>query len=186
MSLTLVSSSAVPIDLEEVKRHLNIEHNEDDEKIISLMPAAIGIAEHYAQIKILESVWQYKMPTFKQSVALPVSPVISIDSISYIDTSGNTQPINGYYLKKTPFQPTLLAAYGETWPTTQDGYESVTITLTAGYSEFPADMKEALFKIMGSLLENREDDAPVVLSEVPISSKTILDRYAARTFGGAI
>lgn len=177
MSLTLLSSQPNPLDLDEVKRHLRVEDNEDDETIISLMSTAIGIAENYTGIKIQESQWEYKLPCFDQEIPLPIFPVIGIDSISYLDVSGNTQPVASYYLKRTPLKPVLLAAYGETWPSTEAGYEAVTITLTVGYQELPTPIKQALLMIIGSLFENREDEAPIVLHTVPISSRTLLDPY---------
>lgn len=179
MSLTLISSVDYPLSLEDIKSHLRVEDNEDDEYILNLIGAAFGAAEHYTQIKIVESVYQYKLPRFSESIRLPVCPVQSVDLISYIDPDGLSQALGSFYFRNTPFTPSVLPAYGEAFPDVQEGYESITIDFTAGYSEVPKPIIQAVKMIVATLYEQREDYAAIELKSVPMSSQTLLDPYRA-------
>ena len=70
-----------------------------------------------------------------------------------------------------------MPEYGVDWPAVQDGYDSVVITVTAGYSDAPQQIKHAVMMIISTLFEQREDDAAVNLHSVPTSSKSLLDAY---------
>lgn len=178
MILNKVSSVPVPLDLDEVKRHLRVDHNEDDERIIKLMAAACEVAENYTNTVLIESVYELKLPAFMAEIILPVFPVLSIDSIDYIDSSGNSQPQATWYLKNNRFCPVLVPAYNESWPNTQQGYESVTITLTAGYSTLPEQVEHAILMIIGTLFETDQDIViGTIVSSVPMSSQTLLDAF---------
>ena len=176
MSLTLVSSVDIPIDLDVVKLAMQVEHSDDDEYITSLLSAAVGIAENYTNRKILKSTYEYKLRNFCSDLVLPVSPIISVDSLEYTDPDGVNQS-SAYYLKNRPLKAVLLPVFGEVWPDVQEGYDGVVINFTAGYDEIPEPIKLAIMKIVSTAYKQSDDVSAIKLHEVPASSRSFLDEY---------
>ena len=88
-----------------------------------------------------------RSPFPRQSKPVPIKLahglVQSITSITYIDTSGDTQTLDStsYYLSKTTEADTeICLSYGETWPTTATAPNAVTIEYIAGLA--PATFAE--------------------------------------------
>ena len=67
-------------------------------------------------------------------ILLPISPLISVDSIKYIDPAGVQQTLlSSTYKVDTVSEPArILPAFGKSWPTTRQEINSVEVTFTAG------------------------------------------------------
>lgn len=72
-----------------------------------------------------------------QEIHLPYPPLVSVDSIRYVDHFGNNKTLDpSQYIVGTNSEPgRLTPAYGETWPDTQYRIEAATIEFTAGYGD---------------------------------------------------
>jgi uncharacterized phiE125 gp8 family phage protein len=179
MNLENISLSITePITLLEAKEHLRVEHSDDDTYISALITAAREQAESYCELIIPAQQFKYDLDCFPASISLPNAPVISVDSVSYIDTLGTSQTLNEYYLAKTPVSANIETAYSKSFPETQSGRDKVSITFTAGFVDIPETIKHAMKLIIGSLYEQREDHAAgITINSVPWSSKALLNTH---------
>lgn len=178
---TLVSEQSNPLDLDEVKQHLNVFHNDDDEVIIRMMDGAIKVAEAYTGIKIRQAQYTLTLDDFEDVIELTVFPVVSIASVAYVDASGNNQTVASYNFKNKDVHPFIRPNYSESWPATETGYDKVTITVNVGFATLPALIKEALMMTLGNMYDNRSDIiAGKTVNQVPMSSKYLLDPYVVR------
>lgn len=85
-----------------------------------------------------------------QRLMLPRPPLVSVDSITYVDSFGENQTLDPEcYKVGTNSSPGIIQpAYGTTWPDTQYEIEAVTIDYTAGYGDdresIPDEYRQAI------------------------------------------
>ena len=172
------TSISEPVELSDVKTHLRVDYDDEDVLLTAYISAARSIAENYANRVIAPQQFRLTLDRFPHLIRLPKTPVITIDSFTYVDNQGATQPLSsgtGYHFSNEEFDPVLVPPYTENWPDTEDGYEKVVITFTAGYSSPTEIIKSAIMLIIGDLYMNRESSAPVSLQQVPFGAKALLD-----------
>jgi hypothetical protein len=79
---------------------------------------------------------------YTQTIALPRSPLLSVDSFQYYDTGNVLQTIDpsAYYLDTTSETPRIVPADGTVWPLTYLRPNAVSITFTVGWQQQAVDV----------------------------------------------
>lgn len=205
-----------PISLAQAKKHLNQPDDFTDDD--TLIEALIAAARDYAEIETGRSLctqkWRLTLDSFpgpslmgvqfgrgysipKHAIVLERPPVLSIESIQYLDTSSTQQtmpPAN--YIDPTlggtvrhDGRPRITPVFGQIWPINQPQIGSVWVNYTAGYGDASAVATEvpgviAWMKLrLASLYENREEiivGTRVVIAPLPFVDR-LLDAYTVRT-----
>lgn len=179
MAVWKVSSAPAtePLTLTELRTWLRLQTSftSDDTLITELIKEArLFIERHTARALITQEITQYfdTFPTADQRdrtalngrvIELYIAPVISITSITYIETDGNPSSYSGtlnssnYYLDNisglnsgTPSRITLKK--GESWPQTESYPNAVKIIMQCGYgaaSDVPGPIKKAIYRLVG-------------------------------------
>lgn len=100
------------------------------------------------QLKGGGGMWPYM-----HSIRFPKHPLVSVDSIKYVDTAGVLQTLDpSQYAYETTSQPgRVYPAYNTVWPVTREMPNSVKITFTAGQGSDPTTSPET-FKTCIKLL----------------------------------
>ena len=172
-----------PISVEELRQHLRIEHNDEDSYLSMLISSARALAENCIDGIIADRNYSLTVDSFSSSMKLPIRPIDPTSiAIAYVDASGNAATVDSYNYSSDLFSTVIYPADNESWPTTEEGSNKVTITFTAGLlgveGAMPSDVKHALLMIAGTLYDQREDHtAQVKLHDVPTSSQMLLDGY---------
>lgn len=179
-----VDPASEPVSVSEFKTHARIDHSDEDTLITAYLVAARQWSETWLRRSLITQTWVARYDGFPARIVLPYAPLQSVTSIQYVDASGNTQTAStALYVVDTYRHPgEVYLAYDQTWPTTRDEQNAVTITYVAGYGDDPDDVPEAIRHaiklIAGHLYEMRE---PVVagqtVAEVPESFKSLLNLY---------
>lgn len=199
MSLTISSYPTVePVTLEEAKNHLNIdlEFADDDSTVELIITAARSYCEQYLGYPLIRTAFSWRFNSFGGSeIEMPVGRVISIDSITYIDTaqSPNMQTLSSdvYSLDSGVNPPVLYLEYGQSWPSVRGARNDVTVMFTAGFDDsgasprdfddqMPEGIKSAMKLIIGELYLVRERTTDIQM----YSSDTVdrlLDFYRSRS-----
>lgn len=183
MSLKLISPPAVePISLVEAKRHLVIDHDDDDAMIAFLIQVA---RSHFDAISgwsgrsIMTQTWDLvfdgfpmslpipfcgswrNTPTFQsEAIKVPHPPLQSVAFIKYLDASGAMQtmaPTDYMIDNADPAKAWIIPT--SSWPASQATANAVQIRFIAGYasaSDVPAHVRYSILMTLGSLYENRE------------------------------
>ena len=168
MNLTVVSSSLassdLPVSLAEAKDHLYITHDEDNDQIGRKAEAAVQYVEgrFSGHRRLMRTVYDLRLPSFPYQatrITLPLPPLYSVVSISYVDSEGDTQTLSTD--DYTVFTPTdspgfVELAYNESWPSTRAVPDAVTIRFIAGYANaasVPAAVKEAVLLKLENLFD---------------------------------
>ena len=200
----LVINTAPTVNLltsAEVKLQTRVEHSADDTLIASIIAgvtAHLDGAQGWLGRCLCEQTWDLKLDRFPYSgfaIRLPLPPLISVGSITYVDEDGATQTwasskytVSGVGAHSGGY---VEEAYEEGYPDTRDVPEAVTITFTAGYANtndsppqntVPAAIKHAALLMAGDLYKSRESTAPAALQvQMPTGIKALLEPYRHRT-----
>lgn len=167
-----------PVTLSEAKRWLRIDdsdtnHDADVTMLIAAMTA-------YAENRTLRSFvprtyrlnldsWLYECGPYGMRIPLHYPPLIVVDSVTYLDTSGARLALDtALYDVYTTTEPAyLMQAYASLWPTARMWPSSIQVTYRAGYTAspaseadiqamIPANLKLWMQTRIATLFENRE------------------------------
>jgi len=181
MNLTrTLDASSEAISLTEVKNQIRVTTTADDDSLRLFIAAVRHKIEWLLGKTLITSTWEYKLDGFNCQICLPMSPVQSISSISYVDTDGDTQSFTDFQYDKFG---RLSPAYGFTWPSTRAQYDAVTITYIAGEVDagnVPEDIKHAMLLLVGAADIAREDTvigAGVVVTQIPDGARSLLSPH---------
>lgn len=190
MALTrTIDATTEPISLAEAKVHLNVTTADDDALISTLILQARQYAENFTNRAFITQTWELRLDMFTPwTLTIPMSPLVSVSSIQYIDGSGVTQTLaSSEYTVDAKSEPgRITPAYGKNWPVTRYEMNAVTITFIAGYgaaADVPAPIKAAIKLIVAEMYKEREATiAGTIIAEVPLGVKTFLMPYVVTEY----
>jgi uncharacterized phiE125 gp8 family phage protein len=166
-----------PISLEQAKRWLREDSDDQDDVIEDLITVCRLYGENYTRRAYVTQTLELSLPSFPWNttiVELPRPPLQSVISVKYVDTSGNLQlidPLSGTnsYQVDTRREPGLIKpTYLNFWPATRNDFNAVQIRYVVGYPDdgsgslhsltenVPKTFKTWMRAKLATLYENRE------------------------------
>lgn len=169
-----VAPTVAPVDLNRVKAHLNIWHNDDDTLLAGILAAAIASVEGPTGIGIALTTQTWAMTvaqTVRGPLYLDLGPVQSVTSVE-VQNAGEWTVLDGSaYRVMTGMRPAQVTPVN-CWPC----HEAIRVTFKTGFGDaaenVPADLVAAILLTVGYLYENRAEDAPAARAV-----EAILARY---------
>lgn len=185
-SVVVITPPTQPlIWLDEAKAHLRVDFDDDDLLIGRLVEVAADKVQEATQRSLLNRTLEMRLDGFDYytpHISLRYPPIVSITSVTYVDTSQVTQTIStsDYRLADRDGTTAVFPAYGDVWPGTLADQEVVKVRYVAGYgtdpASVPASLRHAVFLLLGHLYEHRE---PVITAttanEIPMSLKWLFE-----------
>ena len=154
MSLSYSDTSAISTDFKnEIKRALKIPtaNTDHDSELTDLALAAITLLERASGRLFLTRTVTWTLDEFpnEECLEVPLPPLASITSIQYYDTDDVQQTwASSKYNVSTSTPGRIEPTESESWPTTKNKFEAVTIVFSAGYgateSTVPAGIRQAI------------------------------------------
>lgn len=178
-----VAPTQTPVSLDEVKDKLRIAGNEFDSQLEVLLEAATDYCQEYQWAQFCTATFVERFDGFPQYLRLQRSPVQSVTSVVYVDTSGNSQTLtaNTDYTVDIYSKPArIVPAYSKWWPATRCFINDVTVTYVAGYgteSDVPDEIRMAIIMKTQQMFEACGDQ--MAMDKVIHS---LLDKRSFRTF----
>src|SRR5690606_10645323 len=123
-----------PVSLEQVKAHLRVDLDEEDDLLVSAyIPAARQACEAYLSRALLTQTWRQTFSCWGRYLELEYPPHQSITSIQYVDGAGATQTLAGSEyqsdLSSDDRPARIMPAYGKVWPSIrEDTVNPITVT----------------------------------------------------------
>jgi uncharacterized phiE125 gp8 family phage protein len=169
VGLTLVTPPTVePVSLAEAKAHLRLDDSADDGLLAGYILAARRYAEGYIRGAIITQTWDAKYDHgwpirwvrdyCKDRIELPLRPVQSVTSVSYVDENGATQTLatNLYTTHLDRPVPCIDKAYNQSWPAVRDVTDAITVRFVAGYlpEKVPDEIRTAILLHVESLYDS--------------------------------
>lgn len=190
MSLEVVSEVATEVVSQtEAKAHCRVTNTASDSKFDALIPAARRLAEAYTGRGLIEKTLKLRLPYFpaKSIISLPMPPLQSVTSITYVDAQGGTQtfPTASYEVDTHSLCGRIVLKSDAAWPPTSDVMDAVTITFVAGYKadaapEIPEDLKLAMLELIEHMYSFR---GPVIVNSSVNSSVNTVPHTCETIFG---
>ena len=193
LTLNLVTAPSVePVTYAEAKAYLRMETDADQSLITGLITAARRVIENQKGRSFVSTTWELILDGFPygggyykraerynygnpnwlpntnaQPIALPRSPLLSVDAVQYLNTSSTWITLDPSLYRVVPGTPgQILPAYGTLWPFPLPQDASVRVQFRAGYSAdaslVPETVKIAIKQYVVALYENRgEESVPI-------------------------
>jgi uncharacterized phiE125 gp8 family phage protein len=160
-----------------------------DPELVAWITAARQYVETFTHRALITQTWDLKLDGFpSEDIWIPRSPLVSVTSVSYVDTAGVTQTWAATnYSVEAPAGPEagpgrVIPNYGVSYPSTYGVPNCVTVRFVAGYgaaAAVPAGIKAAMKLMIGHWWINREAVTLVNLAEVPLAAHSLLWPFKA-------
>ncbi len=186
--LTLhTAPTSEPVSLTEAKKQCEIaESNEaHDPQLLRLVTAARQFVERRLNRQLITATWNLALDRFpygNEPVLLPMAPLASVTSITYLDGNGDSQTwSSSNYRVSTAREPgRIVPIVGATYPTTYNTTDAITVRFVAGYgaaSAVPEGIKAAILLLVNHWFEER---SPVgkAGNEIMFSLEALLTAYS--------
>ena len=176
-SIVVTPPGVEPVSLAEARLDRGLVHTDDDSMLEFLIANARQYAETYMRRSLITQQRQLVLDAFPGCIRVPYGRVISVTSISYVDSDGTTQTLSPslYQVDAVSDLARIIPEYGESWPDTKPGLNRVTVIYEAGYGnaadDVPADIRHAIRLMVGTGYEMREE------SDIPDSARAMLRPY---------
>lgn len=191
MGLVQIAAPATePVTLAEARLQVKADDSvtADDTLITAQIVAARQLAENETGRSLITQTWRLTLDEFPDGpIRLERPPLISVESVQYVDTNGVTQTMSAsdYIVDTTHVHGEIALAYNESWPDTRDQRNAVTVNFTTGYgdaSAVPGAIKAAILLTIGDLYANRETSIVGTIRTENPAAKALLAPYCLRTF----
>lgn len=176
--------SVEPVSLAEAKAQLRVTDTTEDDLITSQIQTSREWCEIYENRAYCTQTITAHFNYFGEKMLLPINPVISIDSITYIDNSGNVQTLDSsqYQVDNYSVPAFVYPAYGINYPNVRAIHNTITINYIAGYDDnpsviegVPSRVKSAIKLLVAHYFENREQTiSGANITEIPMGVKDLL------------
>jgi uncharacterized phiE125 gp8 family phage protein len=190
MLLQLVTAPAQePLTLPEVKAHLRVLHDTEDDVIARYARAARIHIEATTGRAFVTQVWDFWLSAFPRGwrIELPRPPLQTVTWVKYREPDGVEQTLDAaaYLVVTAGLIGRVELAPGAIWPATQRRDQAVNIRFVAGYGttldETQEDLRTAILLMTEHLYYNRGATTAENLKATPMSVDALLGPY--RTFG---
>lgn len=157
-----VKPDSLFVTLEMVKDHLRLPktYTAEDDMLNLYLNAAIKTAEDKTNRQLMPATWTLKCDRFPSKFVINKTPLISVESITYLDSAGVERTLDSSkYLVNAQAEPfEITPAYGFSFPSARLQANSVTVTFKAGYADFesvPSNIISGILLIVDDLYKNR-------------------------------
>lgn len=190
MLTRLTAPASLPLDLAALKPMLRIDTDDEDAVLTAFLQAAVDYLDGKDGLlgrALLTQQWTLTLDYgWPSTVVIPLPPLQSVDSITYVDPDGITQTLDSAaYMVLTDREPGVISpAYDTDWPAVRCQKAAISITFTAGYgaagTDMPKSLLHAIVLLTGHLFEQR--DVVVVgsgatVNEVPMGVHALLANH---------
>lgn len=188
MSLKQTGAPSVePVTATILKDWLRVDGSDEDTLIGELAAGARAYFENATNRQLITATWQFKLDTFPNGggdLILTVSPLQSVTSITYVNTSDvvTTWDAANYVVDTDSNVGRVRPAYNIDYPSDVRGYDQdVVVTFVAGYGDAASDCPDgallAIKLLAGNWYENRESNAPISLQPVPMALQALIWQF---------
>ncbi len=184
MGLQLISAADdLPVSLSAAKLHLRVDGSDEDANVTALIGRGTGYAQKQTGRALVSQKWRLVLDSFPcGAISLPMPPLVSVESITYLDEDGALQTLDPADYLVNPFgiAGEVTPAYGKSWPATRSQAMAVKVAFTCGYGDadsVPEENKGAILLMVGHLDQNRESVGDKALESVPMGVDALLSGY---------
>jgi len=168
-----------PVTLEETKVYLRVDIDEDDDLISAFIESATEQVQIFTNRQLITASFDMFLDGFEPrtctgAIEIPKGNVQTVDQIQYIDSNGDNQiwGTSNFEADTNRQISQFRPANSNAFPSTDDVYNAVTVSFTAGYglaTDVPQAVKQSIFLMVSDAYEHREEQSEIKLE----NNKTI-------------
>lgn len=183
---TITPPALEPVTLEEAKKHLRVDSDDEDDDIAGWIKTARELLEKEAGVSLLTQTHELQIDAFPaDEIWLYRPPLVSVGSIAYLDSNDDPQTLDPATYRVLPGFPGRVARKsGKCWPSVCPRAGAVSIVFTAGYGDdaeaVPSRAKSAIKLLVGSYFENREEGQAVKTNQLARGFAALGESLAGR------
>ena len=157
---TVTPAASPPLSTADAKKHLEVQHSDDDALIAAQVAAAVDAVERFTGQVLADCVMEMVLPgfpVFPEMLSIPREPVTEILSLLYTDSDGEEAEVTDFrWSESSP--DVVMPAFRSAWPSAADEPGSVRLRFRAGYGPglAPSSLIEAAKLLLGHFYANRE------------------------------
>ncbi|MEX1244866.1 MAG: head-tail connector protein [Thermoanaerobaculia bacterium] len=169
--------------------HLNLPDDGSAGLLVPIIATSQATVEKLTAKALTSQSLVARFNAFGSGLVLPVAPVQSVDTITYLDDDRAEQTLvaadffahpTGHDDERTTI---IISALNKTFPNTASIAAAVTVSYTVGYSTVPAPLIHAVKLIAGHFYENREATlVGVKAEEIPLGIMDLIANYREPVF----
>lgn len=171
---------AGPLDPSEVKKHLIVDHPDDDQYLASLTDSAVSYLDGWTGVlgrALVTQTWRQDFAGFG-SMRLPLHPVQSIQSVHFIGPDGSEETLDpaNYVLRTDALGPYVDLAPGQSWPSVRYQPDAVRVTFVCGNkpTEVPPALTHAVLLLVAHWYANREAVSQKTVTDIPMGIDALI------------
>ena len=188
--LTLITApTSEPVSLAEAKKQCGVANDIDyhNEHLDTLVTAAREKVETDTGRALLTQTWDYSFDLFPcglEPIYIPKSPVISITSLKYFDTTNTEQTLAttvyhpSRFLNREPAEIRLKKS--QSWPALYGENGVITVRFICGYVTalaVPESLKQAIKLLVANWFENRSPNIIGTINSVELSYEALIAKW---------
>jgi uncharacterized phiE125 gp8 family phage protein len=128
------------------------------------------LVEQYTATKLVSQTVELRCSKWCDLLDLPVAPISSVTSITYLDTDGVSQTLSTsvYEAVLIGRRPLIRLKVNQVWPTTRSCVaDAITVTAVAGYSTVPEPLRAAMLMMIAQWYDERASVSSTRQSATP-------------------
>lgn len=170
------TAAAGPVSVQDAKEYLRVTSTSETVLIGALIVAATDLVSARVGRVLGAESWAWKFRAITGQVLLPVVPVRSLTSLTYLDASEAVQTANlaDFVLLNDADRPALRPALGKSWPTTALRDDAITVTVAAGLLIVPPGLRVAILMLVAHWYQTREAVTEGAMAEVPMAVESLI------------
>jgi uncharacterized phiE125 gp8 family phage protein len=172
-AVTTVAPAAEPLLLPAVKEFLRVDADDTtfDTELGGYIAGARADAEAITGTRLITQCVELRADCFADLLHLPIGPVQSISSFTYLDAAGVVQTLvedTDFELFGAGLEQGLRPMFGGTWPAGAIRASSIVVTVAVGYgaagTALPQDLYVALLRAVRGLFDGKPLDLAPLLA----------------------
>jgi len=188
----VTAPTAEPVSVADAKRHLRVEHSDDDLLIKRLIETAIAYVDVRGALgkAMITQTWAEWFAPNPSEIILSLGAVQSVSSISYYDTDNalQTATLDNYYVLGPSTRTVIKPKTGYNWPTTFTRDDAIKVQYVIGYGDtfrdVPSTVRHAILMLVSHYYENRELEVIGVNTKtLPFGFESLIDNERAAWYG---
>lgn len=176
---------AEPVSLNEAKAHARVYTDLDDAELTAFIAASRQMTEKATRRQLVTATWELVLGGFPPArFELPRPPFQAVSAITYYDLDNAEQTLSSDVYTTVPGSVFGLVElkYGQSWPSTYDRPDAVTVTFTAGYGNaaaVPPLLKQSILMRVAHWYTHKESTIEATLMQVPDGPRRIDNMFKA-------
>ncbi len=153
MNLTLVTPPAAePLSWEDAKAQSRIDTDDEQTLVEGYIRAARAHVSERLHRQLCTATYELRLDQFPcgDVIELPIAPVQSVESVQFLDVSGQSQTFTEYHADCYSEPARIISS---SWPATQCVPNAITITFCTGYGD-PEDVPDGIKLAMLLLVDH--------------------------------